>query len=55
VPDQEVWLDVADDLEHGRGIVDAYLVRTAERMGVGNLLTFDEDIQSLPTVVCVAP
>jgi predicted nucleic acid-binding protein len=55
VPDQEVWLDVADDLEHGRGIVDAYLVRTAERMGVGKLLTFDEGIQSLPSVVCAAP
>lgn len=55
VPDEEIWLDVADDLEYGRGLVDAYLVRTAERMGVGKLFTFDEGIKPLPTVVCIAP
>jgi predicted nucleic acid-binding protein len=47
--------NVADDLEHGRGVVDAYLIRTAERMGVGTLLTFDGGIKPLPTVACVAP
>jgi predicted nucleic acid-binding protein len=55
VPDHEIWLDVADDLEHGPGVVDSYLVRTAERMGVGTLLTFDEGIKPLPTVACIAP
>ncbi len=55
VPDEEIWLDVADDLEGGRGVIDAYLVRTAERMGVGRVLTFDEGIQPLPTVICVTP
>src|SRR5437899_2616621 len=39
IPDEEIWLDVADDLESGRGVIDAYLVRTAERLKVGKVLT----------------
>jgi predicted nucleic acid-binding protein len=55
VPGREVWLDVADDLERGRGPVDAYLVRTAESMGIPELVTFDEGIRGMEGVKCVPP
>jgi predicted nucleic acid-binding protein len=55
VPGREIWLDVADDLERGSGPVDAYLLRTAERPGIGEILTFDEEMRSLPNVRRVAP
>lgn len=55
VPDAEIWLDVADDLEDGRGLIDAYLVRTAESNGIETVLTFDEGMKPLPTVACVPP
>jgi predicted nucleic acid-binding protein len=55
VPRGELWLDVADDLEGGRGVIDAYLVRTAESNGIETVLTFDEVMKPLPTVACLAP
>lgn len=55
VPSRELWLDVADDLEQGRGVVDAYLLRTAEREGIPEVVTFDEGMKPLATVTCVAP
>jgi predicted nucleic acid-binding protein len=55
VPHGELWLDVADDLEGGRGVIDAYLVRTAESNGIEKVWTFDEGMKPLPTVACLAP
>ncbi len=55
VPDAGTWLDVADDLEHGHGLVDAYLMRVALAAAGGTLLTFDASIRALPGVVCREP
>lgn len=55
VPGRELWLDVADDLENGRGPVDAYLLRTAERQGMSVVITFDERMKPLPTVQPLSP
>jgi len=55
VPGRELWLDVADDLDQGSGVVDAYLLRTAETAGIRRLVTFDEGIKPLATVECVSP
>jgi predicted nucleic acid-binding protein len=55
VPDGPLWLQVADDLEHGFGPVDAYLLRTAEQGGMGAVITFDERMKELPTVRRVIP
>jgi predicted nucleic acid-binding protein len=55
VPGRELWLDVADDVERGRGPVDAYLMRTAERAGITTVLTFDESMRPLAHVHCMAP
>jgi predicted nucleic acid-binding protein len=53
VPGRELWLDVADDLESGRGPIDAYLLRTAERAGVPAVVTFDESMRPLVGVKCI--
>lgn len=55
VPGRELWFDVSDDLEQGRGVVDAYLLRTAARAEIGAVVTFDEGMKPLPTVRCFAP
>jgi predicted nucleic acid-binding protein len=55
VPDGGLWLQVAEDLEHGYGPVDAYLLRTAERGGISAVVTFDEHVRGLPTVRCFIP
>jgi predicted nucleic acid-binding protein len=55
VPDTQIWLQIADDLEQGYGPVDAYLLRTAERSGVGAVVTFDENMRELPSVRRVTP
>jgi predicted nucleic acid-binding protein len=57
VPDGQLWLQVAEDLEHGYGYgpVDAYLLRTAERGGMSAVVTFDERMRGLPTVRCFMP
>jgi predicted nucleic acid-binding protein len=55
VPGREIWLHVADDIERGGGVIDAYLVRTAERAGIEQVLTFDDGMKPLPTVQCIAP
>jgi predicted nucleic acid-binding protein len=55
VPDGSQWLQVADDLEHGYGPVDAYLLRLAERQGMSAVITFDEHMKGLPAVRCVSP
>jgi predicted nucleic acid-binding protein len=55
VPGRELWLDVADDLEHSRGVIDAYLLRTAERADVPDVVTFDETMRPLAGVRCVVP
>jgi predicted nucleic acid-binding protein len=55
VPGQEIWLHVADDIERGGGVIDAYLVRTAEHAGIEQVLTFDDGMKPLPIVRCIAP
>lgn len=55
VPSGALWLQVADDLEHGYGPVDAFLLRTAEQAGIGAVITFDEGMKALSTVRCVIP
>jgi predicted nucleic acid-binding protein len=55
VSDRRLWFHVADDLERGSGPVDAYLLRTAERRGLGAVVTFDEGMKELPTVRCIVP
>jgi predicted nucleic acid-binding protein len=50
VPGSEVWLDVAGDVEEGQGLVDAYIVRTAERALISTVLTFDEGMRGLNSV-----
>jgi len=55
VPGKELWLDVAEDIEGGRGVVDAYLLRTAERAEIKDVMTFDENMKPLPTVRCAVP
>ncbi|MGI8824106.1 MAG: hypothetical protein ACR2JC_00390 [Chloroflexota bacterium] len=55
VPGKEVWLEVADDIEAGRDPVDAYLLRTAERMGIPSVTTFDGSMKPLATVRCESP
>lgn len=55
VPGKELWLDVAQDIEGGRGVIDAYLLRTAERAEIGDVMTFDESMKPLSTVKCVVP
>jgi len=53
VPGGQLWLQVADDLEHGYGPTDSYLLRTAEQGGKGALITLDEHMKALPTVRCL--
>jgi predicted nucleic acid-binding protein len=55
VPGADVWLDVADDIEHGRGLVDAYLMRTALNASAPTLLTFDTELKPLASVRCRQP
>lgn len=55
VPGADVWLDVADDLEAGRGLVDAYLMRTARSTAAPVLLTFDTELKPMPGVRCHTP
>ncbi len=55
VPDAEVWLDVADDLGGGRGLIDAYLMRTALQAGAPVVVTFDAEIKPLAGVTCREP
>lgn len=55
VPDRQTWLDVADDLQYGRGPVDAYLLRVAESAGIPEVVTFDESMRPLRDVRCVEP
>ena len=55
VPGQDLWLEVADDVEDGRTLVDAYLLRIAEHEGINTVLTFDERMRPLAGVRCVAP
>lgn len=55
VPGAAVWLDVADDVEQGRGLVDSHLMRTAKRVSAPTLLTFDTEVKALPGVRCAAP
>ncbi len=55
VPGKELWLDVAADIEAGRGVIDAHLLRTAERVEIEDVMTFDENMRPLPTVRCVVP
>lgn len=50
-----VWLAVADDLEAGHGLVDAYLMRTAAAVGVPTLLTFDTKAKPARGVQCREP
>jgi predicted nucleic acid-binding protein len=55
VPHADLWLDVADDLESGRGLVDAYLLRTARAAGASTLLTFDTELKPIAGVRCRQP
>lgn len=55
VPGKELWLDVAADIEGGRGVIDAYLLRTAERAEIEDVMTVDESMRPLPTVRCIVP
>lgn len=55
VPEVAVWLKVADDLDSGRGLIDAYLMRTALRAGAPDLVTFDADIKPVEGVTCLEP
>jgi predicted nucleic-acid-binding protein len=55
VPGRDLWLDVAADLEAGRGLVDGYLLRTAERVNVRQVLTFDIGMKPLGAVRPVDP
>jgi predicted nucleic acid-binding protein len=55
VPDLTAWLDVADDLESGRGLVDAYLMRLALERGTPTLVTFDDAIKAVAGVTCRQP
>lgn len=55
VPDAGTWLDVADDLEHGHGLVDAYLMRVALAAAGGVLLTYDASLRAVPGVTCREP
>jgi len=50
-----IWLDVADDLEAGRGLVDAYLMRSASAVGAPTLLTFDKKLKPPAGVRCREP
>jgi predicted nucleic-acid-binding protein len=52
---RDTWLDVADDVDQGRGIVDSYLLRTAQREGIPQVTTFDEKIEPVHGVELVAP
>lgn len=54
-PDPATWLDVADDLESGRGLVDAYLMRVALDRGAPALITFDDQIKPIHGVACRQP
>lgn len=55
VPGRELWLDVADDLERGQGLIDAYLLRTAERGSIATILTYDADLRPMHGVRCAQP
>ncbi|HEX6492222.1 MAG TPA: PIN domain-containing protein [Candidatus Dormibacteraeota bacterium] len=55
VPEGGIWLDVADDLEQGLGLVDAYLMRVAQQAAAGTLVTFDSSMRAVPGVVCREP
>jgi predicted nucleic acid-binding protein len=55
VPETSTWLDVADDVQNGRGIVDAYLMRTAAATGVSEIITFDTEMKPIAGVTCREP
>jgi predicted nucleic acid-binding protein len=55
VPHADTWLDVADDLEAGRGLVDAYLMRTAKAVASPTLITFDTALKPLTGLLCREP
>lgn len=55
VPGAELWLDVADDIEAGHGLVDAYLMRSALQAGAPVVITFDAEIRALAGVSCREP
>lgn len=55
VPEAGIWLDVADDLERGHGLVDAYLMRVALQAAGGTLITIDASMRPLPGVACREP
>jgi predicted nucleic acid-binding protein len=54
-PETGVWLDVADDIDSGRGLVDAYLMRAALESGAPTLISFDDDIEPIAGVRCRRP
>src|SRR5207302_11074659 len=45
VPHAAIWLEVADDIEAGQSLVDAYLMRTAAAIGAPEILTFDAKLK----------
>ncbi len=55
VPARETWLEVADDIDRGWGVIDSYLLRTAQREGIPHVLTFDERMKPIPGVRPVLP
>lgn len=55
VPGASIWLDVADDVEQGRGLVDSYLMRTALDEDAPTLLTFDTALKPLAGLRCSEP
>jgi predicted nucleic acid-binding protein len=50
-----LWLDIADDLEQGHDLVDAYLQRIALHAGISRLVTFDADMRPIGGVSCQSP
>lgn len=55
VSEGPMWLDVADDLDAGHGLVDAYLMRLALSTDSKTVLTFDAGIKPLPGITCREP
>lgn len=55
VPGASTWLDVADDVEQGRGLVDSYLMRTALSESAPTLLTVDTALKPITGVRCREP
>lgn len=55
VAEAPLWLDVADDLDAGHGLVDAYLMRLAPSTDSKTVMTFDAGIKPLPGITCREP